>query len=199
MHQHREKIFEAYQNNHPSVVIYLAPLWLKDNPDDLGILLSYTSMLYQITRYDEAVALLTHAVQRCKSKTGRYLLYTEMGGLERYRGNIAAAEPWYRKAIELHPDEATAYIYLGAAQARQGNYKEAEETHRKATQCSKGCLDEAHHNLGLVLRVQDRLQEAAVHFRKAIELDPNYKDARNALKDVESVLRLHNNESFTLQ
>jgi tetratricopeptide (TPR) repeat protein len=51
-------------------------------------------------------------------------------------------------------------------------------------------IDEAYHNLGLVLRGQDRLVEAAECFRKAIELCADYPEAIEALQDVESVLTL---------
>ena len=44
-------------------------------------------------------------------------------------------------------------------QARQGKLVQAEATHRRATQCSHGQIDEAYHNLGLVLRGQGRLGE----------------------------------------
>lgn len=50
--------------------------------------------------------------------------------------------------------------------------------------CPEGCIDEAYHNLGLILRAQGRLREAADCFRRAIELDPEYDNAKEALDDV---------------
>ena len=50
--------------------------------------------------------------------------------------------------------------------------------------CKEGCIYEAHHNLGLVLRGQGRLDEACKCFEKAIELDPEYDAAKEALTDV---------------
>ena len=96
----------------------------------------------------------------------------------------------YQKAIDEDPDEAGSYIFLGAVQARQGKLELAEQTHRRATQCPSGLIDEAYHNLGLVLRGQGRLAEAAECFRKAIELCPDYPDAIEALQDVESAMTL---------
>jgi tetratricopeptide (TPR) repeat protein len=116
------------------------------------------------------------------------VFYASVGGLYRYRGNFPEAENWYRKAIDKAPDQASGYIFLGAVQARQGKLKEAEESHRRATQCTEGHIDEAHHNLGLVLRGQGRLADAAACFRKAIELTPDYADVVEALQDVESAL-----------
>ena len=108
----------------------------------------------------------------------------------RYSGNYPEAENWYRKAIEKAPHLTTGYIFLGAVQARQGKLQEAEATHREATKCAEGNIDEAYHNLGLVLRGQGRLNDAAINFRKAIELTPDYADAVEALRDVESALVL---------
>lgn len=51
-------------------------------------------------------------------------------------------------AIESAPDDATFRIFLGAILATQGRFTEAEEAHRTALACSKGCIDEAYLNLG---------------------------------------------------
>jgi tetratricopeptide (TPR) repeat protein len=108
-----------------------------------------------------------------------------------YWGRPAEAEPWFRKAIEINPEEVSSYIFLGACQARQGKLKDAEDTHRAATQWKDSfLLDEAYHNLGLVLRGQDRWVEAAECFRKAIEITPTYADALAALEDVEMAIFL---------
>ena len=44
-------------------------------------------------------------------------------------------------------------------------------------------------NLGLVLLAQERFEEAAECFREAIHLDPGYRAAKKALRDVEQCLR----------
>ncbi len=135
-----------------------------------------------MTRYDEAIRVYTDAIERFGDR--RLGFYCEFGHLFRYRGNFPEAERWYRKASEEDPDEASSFIFLGSIQARQGNLRTAESSHRRATSCSKGCIDEAFHNLGLVLRGQGRLSEAADCFRKAIEIDAEYEDAVIALEDV---------------
>src|SRR4051795_7404742 len=106
-------------------------------------------MLYQLTHYERALEVCLQAIERATE--GRRFLYIEMGSLHRYRGDFPGAEPWFRKAIGEAPDDSNAYTFLGAVQARQGKLAEAEETHRRGTQCTKGCIEEAHHNLGLVL------------------------------------------------
>ena len=42
----------------------------------------------------------------------------------------------------------------------------------------------AHHNLGLVLVQQGKIEEAARHFETALKLNPSYQEARRALDDL---------------
>ena len=74
--------------------------------------------------------------------------------------------------------------------ALKGRLREAERAHRAATRCPEGCIDEAYLNLGLVLRAQERFEEASRCLREAIRLDPKYRVAREELRDVEGMLEL---------
>jgi superkiller protein 3 len=184
--QTRGMIRSAYRIGQAATTVLLAERWLRTHPDDLGIIHDYASMLYQMTRYDEAVRVYVDAIERFPEE--RWGLFNRLGHLYRYRGDFALAEQWYRKAVEEDPEEVASHVFLGAVQARQGKLVQAEETHRRGTGCSEGPVDEAHHNLGLVLRGQGRFAEAAECFRKALELCPDYPDASEALQDVESAL-----------
>lgn len=186
----RKDIEIAYDNDHAATVVLLAPRWLVDHPDDIAATAWYADMLYQMTRYEEAIEVLLAAIEREDEDLPRHLLLLKIGALERYRGNFAESEKWYGQAIELQPDDATGYVFLGAAQARQGKLHEAEATHRQGTACRDGAADESFHNLGLVLRAQGRLEEAAEAFRSAIKLDPDYESATEALEDVENAIQL---------
>jgi tetratricopeptide (TPR) repeat protein len=112
-----------------------------------------------------------------------------MGHLCKARGDYKSAAAWYRQAIEAVPREASGHIYLGGVLAKSGRLKEAEAAHRAATRCIEGCRDEAFLNLGLVLRAQERYEEAAECFERALELDPKYAAAKKALRDVRRALR----------
>jgi tetratricopeptide (TPR) repeat protein len=113
-----------------------------------------------------------------------------MGHLFRESGDYEQAAGWYRQAIEACPEDATSHIFLGAMLARQGRLHDAAEAHRTATTCDEGCIDEAYLNLGLVLRALGRFTEAADCFREALRLDPEYREARRALRDVEQCIRV---------
>ena len=183
----REAIFEANRNNQAATCVFLAECWLAEHPDDVGVIFDYAEMLYKLTRYEEAIQIYQDAIERFPDH--RWGLFNQLGQLSRYRGDFATAETWFQQAIYEDNEEAASYIFLGAVQARQGKLREAEATHRRATQCSDGFVDEAYHNLGLVLRAQGRFEEARKCFLKAIEIDNEYEDAREALKDVESVIQ----------
>jgi tetratricopeptide (TPR) repeat protein len=112
-----------------------------------------------------------------------------MGHLFVARGDFDQAAAWFRRAIEADPGDASYRIYLGAILARQGRLEEAEGVHRTAIACPAGCIDEAYLNLGLVLRAQGRFRESADCLREALRIDPQYRAARIALRDVERCLR----------
>ncbi len=184
----QDDIQQAYRNDQAATCVLLAEQWLRDNPDDLWVIFKYASMLYQMTRYAEAIRVLEDAIEQFPDH--RWGLFNTLGGLHRYRGDFPEAEKWFQRAIDEDPDEATSYIFLGAVQALQGKLQEAEQTHRLATQCQEGCIDEAFHNLGLVLRGQGRLPEAKACFEKAIEIFSEYADAIEALQDVTTAINL---------
>jgi tetratricopeptide (TPR) repeat protein len=183
-----EPLRSAYRSKHAASCVLLAERCLRDHPDHLWTIHIYAEMLYKMARYEDAIRVYMDAIERFKDH--RWALYNQMGNLYRYRGDFAGAEPWYQKAIDEEPDDAGSYIFLGAAQATQGKLKEAEETHRRAAQCSDGSIDEAYCNLGLALRGQGRFTEAAECFRRAIEIYPKYADAIDALEDVEIAIAL---------
>lgn len=191
MTEMRLSILDAYDRDHPATVVALAPGWLEDHPSDLAVTIHYAVMLYRMTHYDEALEILETALGKAKHKKARCFILWELGNLERYRDRSADAERRFAETIELSPDDATGYIFLGGAQAVQGKLNEAEDTHRRGSECSEGQRDEAFYNLGIVLRAQGRLEESADALRQAIEIDPDYEEAVEALQDVEMAIELH--------
>ncbi len=122
------------------------------------------------------------------SQAKRHLVYALMGSLFKNRGDYDEAAEWFREMVNAKPDDSGGYIYLGGLLARKGELTEAERVYRTATICEEGCIDEAYHNLGLVLRAQGKLKEASRCFEKAIAIDPDYKEAKHALADVKAAI-----------
>src|SRR5690349_3481579 len=105
-------IRDAYDNDQAATCVLLCQEWLRDNPDDLSVIHHYATMLYQMTRYDEALAVYNDALARFPEF--RWGIYNQIGNLHRYRGSLPDAEKAYQRAIDSNPAEAASYIFLGA-------------------------------------------------------------------------------------
>jgi len=168
----------------PALTIRYANRLLGEYPDHGPTWLSLGIALVELARYEEAEKAIKRSVTLCPPNK-RQIPLAQMGHLFLESGKYDKAATWYRKAIASDPNDATYHIYLGAVLAKQGHLQEAEVSHRAATKCSDGCIDEAYLNLGFVLRAQEKFEEAAECFHEAIRLDPKYRAAKQALRDVE--------------
>ncbi len=160
-----------------------AQSYVADYPRDVHARIQLGIALAEVARYDEAERAIAIALDLCVEEDRCWCL-AKLGDICRETGRLDQAASWYRKAIEAAPEEATFPILLGGMLAKQGRFAEAEASHRAATACSAGHVDEAYLNLGLVLRAQERFEEAAECFRESIRRDPGYREARQALRDV---------------
>ncbi len=82
----------------------------------------------------------------------------------------------YRKALDLNPAAAGAWINIGSVHYRERDLREAEYCYRQALQAFPGYAL-AHFNLGNVCEETGSLEEAADHYNAAISLDDAYADA----------------------
>lgn len=164
--------------------------YLRDYPEDGPAWLIVGISLVEIARYDEAEQAIAHALELCPARKRHHPL-SHLGHLHREAGDYAQAAEWYRRAIAEEPDVPHLHVFLGAVLAKQGRLLDAEKAHRAAIKCSQGHVDEAYLNLGFVLRAQERFAEAADCFNEALLIDPGYRLARRALRDVERCLRFN--------
>lgn len=182
-----QKMFNAWNAGEYALALELSRELLQEFPDyNIGWLLQGV-ILYELARYGEAEQVLRNAIQGLPLKALQHG-YTHLGHLCRERGEYDDAEKWYRKAIELDPDDAGWHIFLGALLAKRGDFSGAEASHRNATRCSSGRVDEAYLNLGLVLRAQERYKEALACFERALALTPDYQEATTAKADIEKAI-----------
>ena len=169
-------------------VVLKAREYVASHPKHTSAWLQLADALYAMARYPEAVRALQRAAAVCPNDQ-LHIVYGRFGQVYEQKGSFAPAERWFRKAVKACPDEANGYIYLGALLAVGGRLREAEKIHRRGTRCRRGCRDEAHANLGLVLRALGRLPEARKCFQRALKLNPKYEMARKALADVEYAIQ----------
>ena len=171
-----------------ALTILYARRYLRKYPDHGPGWMLLGIAFVELARYEEVEQALANSIERCPPEK-RQIPLAHMGHLFDAAGDYEAAAAWYRKAIDADPIDATYRIYLGGVFAKRGRLYEAEEAHRAAVGCAEGCIDEAYLNLGFVLRAQERFAEAAHCFREAIRLDPAYREARRALRDVERCMK----------
>jgi tetratricopeptide (TPR) repeat protein len=177
----------ANRAEHPATVVVLARKLLETEPDFGVAWMQLGEALGVLSNYDEAELAFQSALKYCRQS---YLVYTCMGHMYERRGDYDAAVRSYRIALDLMPHDADRYTYVGRTLQKQGKLAEAEELHRAATECREGCIDEAYYFRGLALRCLGRLDEARECFEKAIQLDPDYRVAKEALTDVHSAISL---------
>jgi tetratricopeptide (TPR) repeat protein len=178
----------AHKADLPALTVAQARQFVIQSPDCGPAWKILGSALIDLARHADAETALKRALSLCPPDKF-WIPLSEMGHLYKARGEYKTAAAWYRQAIEAVPDEASGYIYLGGVLAKSGLLKEAEAAHRAAVRCEQGCRDEAYLNLGLVLRAQERYEEAAKCFELALGLDSKYTAARRALRDVRNTIR----------
>lgn len=163
----------------------LAGKLLENDPDNIRALIDLGHACRQLARYSESENAFMKAIELCEPAK-RDVIFGELGNLNRARGDFAAAAQWYQKQIETDSTDATGYLFLGSLMFRQGDLVEAKRILFEGLKCTVGCLEEVHFTVGLVLRSQNDLDEAASHFQKAVEIDAGYAAAKSALKDLKA-------------
>ena len=96
--------------------------------------------------------------------------------LEESGSAVQEAVDAYRKALELNPDAAGAWVNLGTLHYQQREMEEAERCYRQALETSPNYAL-AHFNLGNICEEDERLSEAVTHYRLALRGQPQYADA----------------------
>jgi len=78
------------------------------------------------------------------------------------------------EVVKKQPDNYVALNYLGKAYGRQKMYQKEEDAYREALRLEPN-FAQAHFNLGIVLSIRKKFEEAAPFFEKAIEMDRFYE------------------------
>lgn len=126
----------------------------------------------------EAMNLLER--NKATSATSPALLadaYKILGQHYKSNNQAALAESFYRKALELKPDNPRVYVLLGNLYQTLRNFTEANACFRQALSIDPA-LAEAHFHLGNTLKDQGKTADALASYRKALASEPNYIAAR---------------------
>lgn len=190
-----KRLRQLSAGSYPATTMRYGRRYLLDHPSDGPACMLVGIALVELARYEEAEQAYAKAIEFCPPEKLQ-VPWWQLGHLFNNAGDHEKAAEWYQRAIDVGSGHASPYIFLGALRAKQGRFQEAEELHRAALACERGCIDEAYLNLGFILRARERFAEAAECFKEAIRRDPEYRAAKAALRDVELCMKLRSGRRY---
>jgi Tfp pilus assembly protein PilF len=135
---------------------------------------------------DEAVLLYKKSIEMLPTAEA----YTFLGWTYRFQGKIQAAIEECKHAIMIDPTLGNPYNDIGAYLIDLGRPKEAVSWLERALRAARY---EAYHyawfNLGRAMLLTDQYSEAQRCFERALEIEPNYAIAAEALGNLKRLLQ----------
>lgn len=133
---------------------------------------------------DEAVAEAVHPNENWEFAETHF----EAGNRHFNEGRTQEALACYEKALAMCPDLLPARYNLGLALTNLGRYADAEQALRAVVAEEAGHA-EAWNSLGNLCKLQGRLDEAVLHFERALRIRPDYDQAIGNLNTTRSARR----------
>jgi superkiller protein 3 len=163
--EEREDYEDLYNNSYKNVTEALK-LDSDSKECQRALALSYL----HLRRLKEAESAAKRVLEKDPNDAeGHYILWAATGR--------NTESPLIKKAIELNPKLATAYLDLGKSYFyKKGDYARAISQFEKAVEIAPDS-PQIHNYLGTALRTRGYLGKAVSEYQKAIELDPNYASA----------------------
>ncbi len=154
----------------------------KDPPADLAEHLWTKGYVFHIVgAYPEAIMLFRQSISIRPTAEG----LTFLGWSLSHLGNIDEAISECKKAITIDPQFGNPYNDIGVYLTWQGRADEAIPWLRKAISAKRYCCYQfSHYTLGQILLDKGKILEARRLFERALEYDPNYLPAKNALNEI---------------
>ncbi len=135
--------------------------------------------LHLIGRYQSAARFFRKSIEIHPTAEA----HTFLGWSLSYLGRIEEAIDECKAAITLDPDYGNPYNDIGVYLIDLGRTNEAIPWLEKATHAKRYCCYQfPHFNLGRVLLMKGRLEEARRSFERALDYEPNYFPAQRALE-----------------
>ena len=138
-------------------------------------------MLQMAGQLDEAVSLYQESIDLHPTAEA----YTFLGWTYRFQGRIDAAIAECKKAIEVDPSFGNPYNDIGVYLMEQGHTRDAVAWLLKATTAPR--YESPHFpwmNLGRAYEKIGPWSEALRCYRRAIEIEPKYELAKQALRSL---------------
>jgi len=140
-------------------------------------------LLHMVGDYGQAIAQFRKSIALHPTAEA----HTFLGWSLSYIGKIEEAIAQCEIAIELDPDYGNPYNDIGVYLIDLGRPEEAIPWLEKATRAKRYCCYEfAHYNLGRVQMLKGDIASARRNFERALDYEPRYVPAQQALEFLES-------------
>ena len=146
---------------------------LKVNPRSFVARNNLASELIGLNRLDEAVSLLTRAIEL---KSDYAEAHYNLGLALARQGKRKSALVHLQRSIELKPEQAAAHYDLAVTLENEGRLDEAEKHYRRALEVQPA-YPEALNNLGVLLFAEGDVVQATARFRSALRVQPDFLPA----------------------
>ena len=151
---------------------------VKDKPKNLEYKTTLGYKYYLVGRHEDAIVVLQSALDIDKNYFPAYLnLGYVYFDLEDYN----AALKNFDKCTKLAPTDYIGWMNVGVTSYKLGNIKKSYETLNKAMTLNRGSAD-IHYHLGVASELNKEKDLAIEQYEEALTYDPNYEDAKEALK-----------------
>jgi tetratricopeptide (TPR) repeat protein len=145
-----------------------------------AVALDYLTTPDRAANIPEFVNADATAIQKIREKFVDDLSFIRAAWEYLRAGDYQGAELQCKKALELNPQSARAYYYLGLALFGRKEFDQAIQYFSQAVEREPG-TGEIHTNLGAAFVAKGMLNEAVSHLEKALQIDPNDAAAHSNL------------------
>ena len=140
--------------------------------------------LFQLERYEEALASLTQAISLQSDLPMAARLHVLMGRASQELGRIKVAAEQYERALLVEPHNTEALDHLAFVRFGQKRYEEALGLYRILIDIGHAKAQN-HTNMAASLFYLGRTDEAIQNLERALSLDPNLESAQIYLKNMQ--------------
>ena len=174
----QQRALEAYQRDALEEALSYYEMLQEMAPDSGEIAYNRGSILLDLQRYEEAITLLSRAIDLPEQEAfspapvyhNRALAFTELGEYDRALSD-------YDRAYELDPNDPRTLNNRGVVLTSMDNLDEAVRSFELARELDPAYLDPYFH-LGNIAYDRGDFGLAVERFREALEIDPRFEQAR---------------------
>jgi len=164
------------------VIELLGPLQKKSG-DDLATVYMLGTALVRDGQTDKGQILIDRILKNGDSAEARLLLGTTKMMVNDFAGALADLQ----RAVEMNPNLPDVYTYYGLALTSTGDQAGGQEAFRRALQSDPNNF-EANLRIGVLLRKEEKHDEALQHFHHALEIRPGDLGVRYQIASIELAL-----------